>query len=157
MTNNHTGTSYIKHLAINRLLSVLVLIKSTCNLTGNCFELPNVSYTRHLSGNCMTAEQFEIFWSSTYNDTIPIFHYFRYDFYDRWFRIHSLPESKNYAENETDWNILLDRQNKIITDIIGENSKIIIVSLLRKVHYPPTPWKGALATNCILNHCKFWL
>jgi hypothetical protein len=76
----------------------------------------------------MTAEQFEIFWSSTYPDTIPISHYFRYDFNDRWFRIHSLPESKRYAENETDWNILLDRQNKIITDIIGENSKVIIVT-----------------------------
>lgn len=76
----------------------------------------------------MTAEQFEKFWSSTYPDTIPISHYFRHEFNDRWFRIHSLPESKRYAENETDWNIMLDRQNKIITDIIGENSKIIIVT-----------------------------
>jgi len=40
----HT-TSYIKHLAVSGLLSVSARIKSTCNLTGQCFEMPNVSYT----------------------------------------------------------------------------------------------------------------
>ncbi len=42
-------TSYIKHLAVSGLLSVLARIKVTCNLTGKCFEMPNVSYTRPLS------------------------------------------------------------------------------------------------------------
>lgn len=76
----------------------------------------------------MTAEQFEIFWSSMYPDTIPVSHFFRHAFSDRWFRIHSLPKSKRYAENKVEWNILLDRQNKIITDILGENSKVIFVT-----------------------------
>jgi hypothetical protein len=34
-----------KHLTISRLLSVSARIKGTCNLTGKCFEMPNVSYT----------------------------------------------------------------------------------------------------------------
>lgn len=38
-------TSYIKHLAVSALSNILVRIKSTCNLTGTCFEMPNVSYT----------------------------------------------------------------------------------------------------------------
>ena len=38
-------TSYIKHLAASRLSSISARIKSTCNLTGKCFEMPNVSYT----------------------------------------------------------------------------------------------------------------
>lgn len=38
-------TSYIKHLAVSGLSSVTARIKSTCNLTGKCFEMPNVSYT----------------------------------------------------------------------------------------------------------------
>ena len=38
-------TSYIKHLAVSGLSSVSARIKSTCNLTGKCFEMPNVSYT----------------------------------------------------------------------------------------------------------------
>ena len=38
-------TSYIKHLAISGLSSVSARIKGICNLTGKCFEMPNVSYT----------------------------------------------------------------------------------------------------------------
>ena len=40
----HT-TSYIKHLAVSALSSISARIKSTFNLTGNRFEMPNVSYT----------------------------------------------------------------------------------------------------------------
>jgi len=38
-------TSYIKHLAVSGLSSDLARNKSSCNLTGKCFEMPNVSYT----------------------------------------------------------------------------------------------------------------
>jgi len=41
-------TSYIKHLAVSRLSGVIARIKDTCNLTENCFEMPNVSYTQTL-------------------------------------------------------------------------------------------------------------
>ena len=40
----HT-TSYIKHLAVSELSNVLARIKFCCNLKGNRFEMPNVSYT----------------------------------------------------------------------------------------------------------------
>ena len=48
----------------------------------------------------MTSEQFNTFWALNFADTIPIQHYFKHDYSDRWFRIHSLPESKRYADNE---------------------------------------------------------
>jgi len=76
----------------------------------------------------MTVGQFNKFWTSNFPDTIPIPHYFKRDYIDRWFRIHSLPESKRYAYNKQEWYILLDRQNKIITDILGDNSDIFIVT-----------------------------
>ena len=41
-------TSYIKHLAVSGLSGVSARIKSTCNLTERCFEMPNVSYTQPL-------------------------------------------------------------------------------------------------------------
>ncbi len=37
--------SYIKHLAVSGLSSGLARIKICCILTGNRFEIPNVSYT----------------------------------------------------------------------------------------------------------------
>ena len=69
----------------------------------------------------MTKEQFEKFWISTFPDTLPISHLFKFDYKDRWFRIHSLPKSKRYADNENEWEILLSRQNQIINDLLGGN------------------------------------
>ncbi|HYG01794.1 MAG TPA: hypothetical protein VD927_05070 [Chryseosolibacter sp.] len=76
----------------------------------------------------MTREQFKTLWTSRYPKTIPIAHLFKHDYSDRWFRIHSLHESKRYADNEEEWRILLNRQNSIITDILGDNSKVLIVT-----------------------------
>jgi hypothetical protein len=47
--NNEPLTSYIKHLAVSGLSSISARIKSSCNLTGKCFEMPNVSYTYPLA------------------------------------------------------------------------------------------------------------
>ncbi len=49
--NTERTTSYIKHLAVSGLLSVSARIKSTCNLTGKYFEMPNVSYFQPLCGS----------------------------------------------------------------------------------------------------------
>ena len=42
-------TTCIKHLAVSGLSSGTARIKSTCNLTGRCFEMQNVSYTQPLA------------------------------------------------------------------------------------------------------------
>lgn len=76
----------------------------------------------------MTAEQFYAFWKATYPDTIPISHFFRHSYNERWFRIHSLPESKRYAETEQEWNTLLSRQNTIISDFISDSNELYLVT-----------------------------
>ena len=51
MTENNEHqplTTCIKHLAVSALSSGTARIKSSCNLIGNRFELPNVSYTQPL-------------------------------------------------------------------------------------------------------------
>lgn len=76
----------------------------------------------------MTKDNFEKLWLLNYPNTSPIPHLFKKDYSERWFRIHSLPESKRYAETEQEWTILLSRQNKIITDLFGNNTTIFIVT-----------------------------
>jgi len=48
MNNKLHTTTCIKHLADSGLSSVSARIKSSCNLIGKCFEMPNVSYTQPL-------------------------------------------------------------------------------------------------------------
>ena len=76
----------------------------------------------------MTRKQFTQFWAKTYPKTVPIPHFFKYDYAERWFRIHSLPNSKRYAETDAEWAILLQRQNALITDLFGEAEQVILVT-----------------------------
>ena len=46
-----TLTTCIKHLADSGLSSGTARIKSSCNLIGNRFEMPNVSYTQPLGAS----------------------------------------------------------------------------------------------------------
>lgn len=49
MKETQQVTTYIKHLAISALSSILARIKLNCSLTGKYFEMPNVSYTQPLA------------------------------------------------------------------------------------------------------------
>ena len=76
----------------------------------------------------MTKEDFQKLWTLNYPDTVPISYLFKHDYTDRWFRIHSLSESKRYPEGENEWQVLLSRQNEIITNLFGLETPIIIVT-----------------------------
>ncbi|MDQ1088113.1 hypothetical protein [Siphonobacter sp. SORGH_AS_1065] len=76
----------------------------------------------------MTKEGFQKLWTLNYPDTVPISYLFKHDYSERWFRIHNLPNSKRYAEDESEWQILLSRQNEIITDLFGLETPILIVA-----------------------------
>ena len=74
----------------------------------------------------MQEKEFIDYWNLNYPDALPINYELKTVYPDRWFRIHSLPESKRYAENESEYQIILDRQNTLINDLIGDNAEVII-------------------------------
>ena len=76
----------------------------------------------------MTKEYFQNLLTQYYPDIVPISYLFKHDYSDRWFRIHSLPDSKRYADKEIEWSILLSRQNEIITDLLGVDEPIFIIT-----------------------------
>lgn len=76
----------------------------------------------------MIKEEFNQHWATNYSDTPLIPHHFRHRYADRWFRIHSLPESQRYASTPEEWEILLSRHNQIITDLLGNHSKALLIA-----------------------------
>ncbi len=76
----------------------------------------------------MNCEEFNKYWSTNYPESNPIGHELKSVYPTRWLRMHSLPESKRYAESEDEYQTILNRQNKLIGRLFGENSEIIIVS-----------------------------
>lgn len=75
----------------------------------------------------MNKEEFSAFWSKKYNKMLPINYLFNETLGDYWFRIHSLPKSKRYAESDEEYGIIFHRQNSIIDDLIPQNVAIKIV------------------------------
>ncbi|WP_339606317.1 hypothetical protein [uncultured Roseivirga sp.] len=74
----------------------------------------------------MTANEFINYWNKQYPETFPIIHELKWIYQNRWFRIHSLPESKRHAENEKEYKVILDRQNQLIDHLIGEGEDVVI-------------------------------
>ncbi|MBT29689.1 MAG: hypothetical protein CMO01_08500 [Thalassobius sp.] len=74
----------------------------------------------------MTESEFLDYWNQEYPETFPINYDLKWVYPHRWFRIHSLPESKRYTESADEYKIILDRQNQLINDLIGEESEVVI-------------------------------
>lgn len=73
-------------------------------------------------------EPFMNLWNAAFPNALPVSHLLKHQLADRWFRIHSLPESKRYAESPKEYEVMLFRQNEVATDVLGENSDVFIVA-----------------------------
>ncbi len=51
----------------------------------------------------------------------------REDYGSRWFRIHTLPNSKRYAEGEEEYREILRRHNDVLTEVLGDDEPFILV------------------------------
>jgi len=76
----------------------------------------------------MTAAEFQYFWSALTGEAPPITYLFKWDFQDRWFRIHSLPASKRYADTPAEWQLLLQRQHTLLKDLLGAEQRLLLVT-----------------------------
>src|SRR5688572_10458469 len=82
----------------------------------------------------MTEDAFLTFWRSHFGDCPPAGFLLHETFPDRWFRIHSLPESKRYADTAREMSALLARHNTVASDVLGDGSPCVVVS---KADYNP--------------------
>lgn len=76
----------------------------------------------------MTASDFQRLWDAVSPKTAPIPYTLKFAYPDRWFRIHSLPGSKRYAETPEEKSILLGRQNELMTDLLGSDAAAVLVT-----------------------------
>jgi len=71
---------------------------------------------------------FSDYWRQNYPDCPPVSYLFKWRLADRWFRFHSLPESKRYAESQTEVSELLARHNVVLLDVIGKGGECVLVA-----------------------------
>jgi hypothetical protein len=58
------------------------------------------------------------------------------NFPSRWMRIHSLPLSKRYPDTKEEWDILLDRQNRLINHLVPQETPVQwVINLIERDNY----------------------
>jgi hypothetical protein len=80
-----------------------------------------------LNDTQLAKAKFLTYWQGIYPESPPIASFFKKRLSKRWARIHSLPESKRYANTKAEWDVLLDRQNSAINSLVEQHSPIRIV------------------------------
>lgn len=68
------------------------------------------------------------YWVSQYPETEPIPYLLRDVYRSRWVRFHSLPESKRYAESDSEHRTILDRHNQILQALATPNETLAFTS-----------------------------
>ncbi|MBF0371066.1 MAG: hypothetical protein HQL52_16575 [Magnetococcales bacterium] len=75
----------------------------------------------------MDGNEFRAWWDQRFQGIAPVGWAIRKALPQRWLRIHSLPESKRYPENEEEYAILLDRHNQAATEVLGAGNDCILL------------------------------
>ena len=88
----------------------------------------------------MSDDAFLDFWRTHFGDCPPAGFLLLETFPERWMRIHSLPESKRYADTAREMTALLTRHNTVATDVLGEGSPCVLVT---KAEYNPRVGRAA--------------
>jgi hypothetical protein len=71
---------------------------------------------------------FEAYWHAEY-PACPAIPYLLRDAYpERWVRFHSLPDSKRYAENEAEYQIILHRHNTLLDHLAKQGAPLLFIS-----------------------------
>lgn len=70
---------------------------------------------------------FSEFWHSRFANHKPASFALRTTLSDRWIRFHSLPGGQRHADSDNDWQTLLERNNELATDVLGNGSRCWLV------------------------------
>lgn len=65
-------------------------------------------------------------WEQRWPNCPPVGYKLRDPYRDVWVRFHSLPESKRYAEDESEYAVVLDRYNTVLDDLFADGDVYVI-------------------------------
>lgn len=66
-------------------------------------------------------------WRECFGEVLPAGFLCRGALQDRWLRIHSLPDSKRYAEDQSEVAEMLRRQNLVAEDLLGDGALCLLI------------------------------
>lgn len=67
-------------------------------------------------------------WERQWPECLPVAHWLRGHYPDRWIRFHSLPESKRYPDSEAEYAIVLDRHYTVLAELDPSPDLLVITA-----------------------------
>lgn len=77
----------------------------------------------------MQNEELTNLWNVSFSDFLPIAYELKNKFNERWLRIHALPGSKRYPENEDEYDEIFRRHNLILADLFGADHSFLLITM----------------------------
>jgi hypothetical protein len=87
----------------------------------------------------MNVSDFTAYWDARFSGCPPVSHLLREMYPDRWFRIHTLPESKRYPETAAEYAEVLRRHHTLLTDLLSREQTIALLATGYSTTPQPTP------------------
>jgi hypothetical protein len=93
-------------------------------------------------------------WDSRFPNCQPVAHWLRVAFPELWVRFHSLPESKRYPEDESEYATVLHRHNCILEELTGSERSVVLLA----TEYSESPNPAQLQTELqiLVPHALPW-
>jgi hypothetical protein len=66
-------------------------------------------------------------WAARWPDSLPIAHEMKELFEDQWVRFHSLPGSKRAPDSEADWDVMIDRHNRVLGELATAGDDVVVI------------------------------
>jgi hypothetical protein len=78
--------------------------------------------------SALRQSDFQRYWAEEYPASPPIGFLLREKYNDKWFRIHSLPGSKRYPENDSEMGEVLHRHNAVLDTLLPPDSAFVLLT-----------------------------
>jgi hypothetical protein len=99
-------------------------------------------------------------WDNSFPEFKPIAHELKTGFPQRWVRFHSLPKSKRYPENESEYETLLQRHNAVLGSLTRPADPVVLLttkfSETNNTSIPPTETPDSIWWRSVLIEESFW-
>jgi len=99
---------------------------------------------------------FKMFWRRNFLEAAPAGFSLRVVFYHRWVRFHSLPESKRYADNDMEYEIILRRASTLASRVLGRGSDCWMVASYPNSEGEIVRYDYEIRTRFGLKESFFW-
>ena len=95
------------------------------------------------------------YWQRNFDHIPPLAHELRDRFRKRWVRFHSLPDSKRYAETDSEWATLLERHNSLVDHLATDECELVLLTTnWTAVRQPTTVPSGLRELNLTGDHWR---